>query len=62
MKKVITIIFIMFSFFSSANSNYEQLAHEFSFNSIDGKMIDLKDYKEKVIVIVNVNVNVNVNN
>ena len=34
MKKVITIIFIMFSFFSNANSNYEKLAHEFSFNSI----------------------------
>ena len=44
----------MFSFFSNANSNYEQLAHEFSFNSIDGKIINLKDYKEKVIVIVNV--------
>ena len=54
MKKVITIIFIMFSFFSNANSNYEKLAHEFSFNSIDGKIINLKDYKEKVIVIVNV--------
>ena len=53
MKKVITII-IMFSFFSNANSNYDQLAHEFSFNSIDGKKINLKDYKEKVIVIVNV--------
>ena len=44
----------MFSFFSNANSNYDQLAHEFSFNSIDGKTINLKDYKEKVIVIVNV--------
>ena len=54
MKKIITIILIMFSFFSKANSNYDQLAHEFSFNSIDGKTINLKDYKEKVIVIVNV--------
>ena len=54
MKKVITIILIMFSFFSNANSNYEQLAHEFSFNSIDGKKINLQDYREKVIVIVNV--------
>ena len=54
MKKVITIILIMFSFFSNANSNYDQLAHEFSFNSIDGKIINLKDYKEKVIVVVNV--------
>ena len=44
----------MFSFFSNANSNYDQLAHEFSFNSIDGKIINLKNYKDKVIVIVNV--------
>ena len=30
------------------------MAHEFSFNSIDGKKINLQDYREKVIVIVNV--------
>ena len=34
----------MLSFFSKANSNYEQSAHQFSFNSIDGKIINLKDY------------------
>ena len=54
MKKVLIIFLIMFSFFSNANSNYDQLAHEFSFKSIDGNTINLKDYKEKVIVIVNV--------
>ena len=30
MKKVITIILIMFSFFTKANSNYDQLVYEFS--------------------------------
>ena len=44
----------MFSFFNKANANYEQLAHEFNFKSIDGGKIDLQNYKEKVIVVVNV--------
>ena len=44
----------MFSFFNKTNANYEQLAHDFSFKSIDGGEIDLQNYKEKVIVVVNV--------
>ena len=44
----------MFSFFNKANANYEQLAYEFNFKSIDGGEINLQNYKEKVIVVVNV--------
>ena len=44
----------MFSFFSKANSNYDQLAYDFSFKGLDGKTINLKDYQNKTIVIVNV--------
>ena len=44
----------MFSFFSKTNANYEQLAHEFSFKSIDGGKINLQNYKDNVIVVVNV--------
>ncbi|MBD1138133.1 glutathione peroxidase [Pelagibacterales bacterium SAG-MED41] len=44
----------MFSFFSKTNAGYEQLAHEFSFKSIDGEKIDLRNYKDNVIVVVNV--------
>ena len=44
----------MFSFFSKTNASYEQLAHEFSFKSIDGGRINLQDFKENVIVVVNV--------
>jgi len=44
----------MLSFFNKTNANYEQLAHEFNFRSIDGGEINLQNYKEKVIVIVNV--------
>ncbi len=44
----------MFSFLTKASANYSNLAYDFSFNSIDGGKIDLKDYKKKIIVVVNV--------
>ena len=54
MKKIFIITVIMFSFLNKANANYEQLAHEFSFKSIDGGEINLQDFKKNVIVVVNV--------
>ena len=44
----------MFSFFSKGNAQYDQLATDFSFRSVEGNAINLADYKEKVILIVNV--------
>ena len=44
----------MFGFFSKGSANYSQLAHDFKFNGVDGQLINLGDYKEKIIVIVNV--------
>jgi glutathione peroxidase len=44
----------MFSFFNNANSAYEKLAYDFNFNGIEGNIINLKDFKDKVIVVVNV--------
>ena len=54
MKKILIIILIMFNFLGKANANYDQLAHEFNFKGISGDIIDLKDYKGKIIVVVNV--------
>ena len=54
MKKIFIIATIMFSFFSKTNANYEQLAYEFSFKSIDGGKINLQNYKGNVLVLVNV--------
>ena len=54
MKKILIITIIMFSFFNKTNASYEQLAHEFSFKSIDGGKINLQNYKDNVIVVVNV--------
>ena len=54
MKKILFILVIMFSFFNKTSANYSQLAYEFEFKNIDGGLIKLSDYKNKVIVIVNV--------
>ena len=54
MRKIITLIIIMFSFFTKGNAQYEELATDFSFKSIEGSLIDLADYKGKVILVVNV--------
>ena len=44
----------MFSFFYNANAKSNLLATSFSFNGIDGNVIDLGEYKDKIIVVVNV--------
>ena len=54
MKKIITVLIIMFSFFTKVNAQYDQLATEFSFKSVGGKSVNLLEYKDKVILIVNV--------
>ena len=54
MKKILVILFIMFSFFNKVSANYSQLAYEFNFKNLDGGTIKLSDYKNKVIVLVNV--------
>jgi len=52
-KKILLII--MFTIFSSnVLGNYDKLAHDFSFNGIDGRELMLKKYENKVIVVVNV--------
>ena len=44
----------MFSFLNPGSANYSELAYEFQFKSINGGVIKLSDYKDKVIVVVNV--------
>ena len=54
MKKIITLFIIMFSFFAKGNAQYDQLATDFTFKSIDGNIINIKDYTDRVIIVVNV--------
>ena len=43
----------MFFFKTSATANYEKKIYDFSIESINGEIINFKDYKNKVILIVN---------
>ena len=54
MRKVIFLFsIIMFFFKTSATANYEKKIYDFSIESITGEIINLEDYKNKVILIVN---------
>ncbi len=47
----ITIIMIFFK--TQAHSNYEKVFYDFSIESIDGQIINLSEYKNKVVLLVN---------
>ena len=49
----ITLCIIMFFFKNSASSSYEKTIFDFKINSINGEIIDLNDYRNKVILVVN---------
>ena len=54
MKNIILIFVFMFSFLKSGHANYKELAYSFKFNSIEGAVLNLNAYKNKVLVVVNV--------
>ena len=43
----------MFSFKNTAIANYEKIFYDFKINSINGEVIDLNDYRNKVVLLVN---------
>ena len=47
-------LIIMFGFFNSVSANYSNLAYKYTFNGIDGSIIDLNEFKNKILVVVNV--------
>jgi len=54
MRKVIFLLFIIMFFFKTpATANYEKKFYDFSIESISGEKINLKDYKNKIILVVN---------
>ena len=55
MKKLTLIGISLFMFFFSNNviANYEKVFYDFKIKSITGEIIDLNDYKNKVVLLVN---------
>ena len=56
LKKIKYLLLIMItSFFTTGVSgDYNKLAYDFNFNDLDGSILKLSEYKDKVIVMVNV--------
>ena len=52
--KYFLLIMIMSFFSTNATAKYDKLAYDFNFNDLDGTPLDLKEYKDKVIVVINV--------
>ena len=44
----------MIGIFTKVSANYSNLVYDYTFNNIDGNKLELKDYKNKVILVVNV--------
>tara|TARA_B100000886_G_C20411558_1_gene487314 strand:+ start:1610 stop:2146 length:537 start_codon:yes stop_codon:yes gene_type:complete len=53
MKKII-IILIMFSFFTKVYGTSSGTAYDYEFKGLDGNLIKLGEFKNKVIIVVNV--------
>jgi len=48
------LIIIMSLFSTNVAGNYDNLAYDFNFNDLDGSILDLSEYKGKVLVVINV--------
>jgi len=48
------ILFIMFSFISKSDTQYEKLFYDFSIKNIHGDKVNFTKYKDKTILLVNV--------
>ena len=55
MKNLLIIVVTIFMFFfkSSSYANYEKIFYDFKINSITGDIIDLNDYRNKLVLVVN---------
>ena len=53
-KSLLVFILFMIFFQNTSSAKYEKLAYDFSFNDLDGSIINLSSFKNKVIVIINV--------
>ena len=54
LKKVIFFFLIMFFIKNPTSANYNKSFYDLKINSIDGELINLSSYKDKVVLLVNV--------
>ena len=53
-KKILIIILLMFSFLNKSYSNYEKSFYDLSIKNINGKNIEMSEYKNNAVLLVNV--------
>ncbi len=53
MRKILIILF-MFSLFTKVNAGDNGNAYDYEFDGLDGNLIKLSEYRDKVIIVVNV--------
>ena len=52
--KYLLLAMIMSFFTTGVSGDYSKVAYDFNFNDLDGSILKLSEYKDKVIVVVNV--------
>ena len=52
--KYLLLAMIMSFFTTGVSGDYSKVAYDFNFNDLDGNILKLSEYKDKVIVVVNV--------
>ena len=52
--KYILLILFMSLFSTPISASYDKLAYDFNFNDLDGSILNLSEFKNKVLVVVNV--------
>ena len=52
--KYLLLAMIMSFYTTGVSGDYSKVAYDFNFNDLDGSILKLSDYKNKVIVVVNV--------
>ena len=52
--KYLLLAVIMSFFTTGVSGDYSKVAYDFNFNDLDGSILKLSEYKDKVIVVVNV--------
>ena len=49
----ISILVLMFFFKNNVSANYEKVFHDFKIKDVSGNELDLKGFKNKVVLLVN---------
>ena len=52
--RILLIVFMISFFNTSVSGNYEKLAYDFEFKNLNGGVLSLSKFKNKIIIIVNV--------